>query len=82
MNLSASGISFRVVPTPPEGADISLALELPGRTKRVELVGRVVRVVKDTGVGVAFTTNRRADRKLLAEFVEKIAETPPPELVF
>lgn len=82
VNLSASGILLRVPVRLPKGVAITLSLELPGGRRPAVVVGKVIRIVPGIGVGMRFTKDRPVDRKRLAEFVEKSAETQPPEKVF
>ncbi|MFQ5791782.1 MAG: response regulator, partial [Acidobacteriota bacterium] len=81
LNLSNGGVFLRPEKAPPQGVAITVALQLPGRAQRIELVGTVARVVERTGVGVKFTKCPPADRKLLAEFIDNMVETLPPERV-
>lgn len=81
-NLSPGGILLCVEKTPPPGVDITLALDLPGAERRLELVGKVARVVKGVGAGVQFTQYRSGDRRRLADFVARMAEAMKPETVF
>lgn len=82
VDLSGSGLHLLVEKIPPPGVSITLALSLPAAAPHLELVGNVVHAVRGTSVGVRFTKSRPADRARLAEFVEKMAETLPPEKVF
>lgn len=76
LNLSSCGALLRLQKAPPEKKDVTLTIQLPGGAQKVELVGRVVRVIPEKAVGIQFTQCKPGDRKRLGDFTEKAAQAP------
>jgi uncharacterized protein (TIGR02266 family) len=76
-DISASGVFIQTHESPPVGSEIQVALIHPVNLQKLELVGRVVRVVKAdplnpgkvSGVGVTFEEVSEDKRRLLREFL-------------
>jgi uncharacterized protein (TIGR02266 family) len=71
-NLSRHGLFLLSDCLDSAGADVTLALSLPGDAMPVKLAGRVMRVVTDPrtpGMGIRFTGVAAAVRRKLANFM-------------
>lgn len=73
--ISGSGIFLKTRELLPEGAHVTLRLELPGQHRGMTVLGRVVRTVHGgllaaAGMGIRFLDLSPSQRQLIQTFVE------------